>query len=320
MSTEKIIESGFYDSVNGDRKYNAKQMTALLDGIINDGVFAVGDAFQTKASSGNIITVGSGRAWFNSTWVYNDTSFSLTVPTVASSSYDAVDLVVIEVDRSVLVRAAKIKLADQYSYTDTTITDAAQRRTAAINTAIEQRLVNTTDIHQYPIAAIYRPSGFTGTLSQADITYLVGSTNCPMVTGILDVMEITNIVAQWESEFGLWFASVKATLGNDVATSLANEIATIKQTLTSISDGSTKVGDANKLGGKAPSEYATTSHNHKPEDIKTEGYFGARVRASVDPTVQALDQSQVRNIYAGTADMTPGETTLAKGAIYVMYE
>lgn len=36
--------------------------------------------------------------------------------------------------------------------------------------------------------------------------------------------------------------------------------------------------------------------------------------------VQTLGTSQVRNIYAGTTDMTAGTTALATGDIYVVYE
>ena len=40
------ITSGFYNSYNGDRRYNAEQMSAIFDGIINDGVFSnIADAF-----------------------------------------------------------------------------------------------------------------------------------------------------------------------------------------------------------------------------------------------------------------------------------
>lgn len=37
-------------------------------------------------------------------------------------------------------------------------------------------------------------------------------------------------------------------------------------------------------------------------------------------SVEDVTKAQVRNIYAGTADMTPGVTTLATGDLYVMYE
>ena len=45
------LTSGFYNSINGDRTYNAEQMSSIFDGIINDGVFAsIGKVFQVKVS------------------------------------------------------------------------------------------------------------------------------------------------------------------------------------------------------------------------------------------------------------------------------
>ena len=32
------VSSGFFNSLNGDRKYNAAQMSAIFDGLIIDGV------------------------------------------------------------------------------------------------------------------------------------------------------------------------------------------------------------------------------------------------------------------------------------------
>ena len=40
------VTSGFFNSLNGDRRYNAEQMSSIFDGIINDGIFAnIGTAF-----------------------------------------------------------------------------------------------------------------------------------------------------------------------------------------------------------------------------------------------------------------------------------
>ena len=33
------VSYGFYNSLNGDRKYNARHMSMIFDGIIRDGVF-----------------------------------------------------------------------------------------------------------------------------------------------------------------------------------------------------------------------------------------------------------------------------------------
>ena len=60
---------GFYNSLNGDRKYDSEDLSRMFDGIIYDGVIgAVGDTFAVKAGTGNTVNVSSGRAWFNHTW------------------------------------------------------------------------------------------------------------------------------------------------------------------------------------------------------------------------------------------------------------
>lgn len=39
---------GFYDSLNGDRRYSTSQMSEIFDGIIQDGVYSnVGEALMT---------------------------------------------------------------------------------------------------------------------------------------------------------------------------------------------------------------------------------------------------------------------------------
>ena len=43
------ITSGFYNSVNGDRVYDADQFGSLFDGIISEGIFPnVGDKFFVR--------------------------------------------------------------------------------------------------------------------------------------------------------------------------------------------------------------------------------------------------------------------------------
>ena len=59
---------GFYNSLNGDRKYDSEDISRMFDGILMDGIVgAVGDTFAVNASSGTVVTVASGRAWFNHT-------------------------------------------------------------------------------------------------------------------------------------------------------------------------------------------------------------------------------------------------------------
>lgn len=212
------VTSGFFNSINGDRRYNAEQMSSIFDGIINDGIFAnIGTAFMVEAKSGNDITVGIGRAWFNSTWIYNDAILPLTAEDsdILLNRYDAV---VIEIDRSVAGRIGDIKIIKGTAATD----------------ALYPALVKTNEIHQYPLAYIYRPAD-SSEIKQANITNAVGTSSAPYITGILQVQNIDNIVAQWQaefydwntekqSEFEEWFELIKDQLGEDLAGSLQNQI------------------------------------------------------------------------------------------------
>lgn len=181
------VTSGFFNSLNHDRKYNAEQMSAIFDGIINDGVFMnIGTSFGVKALTGSQISVGVGRAWFNSAWVYNDAELPLTaeLSELVLNRYDAV---VIEIDHTEAVRSGSIKIIKG------TPSESPQYPT----------MVRTATVNQYPLAYILRKASVND-ITQADITNRVGTTDCPYITGILKVQSIDNIVAQWEGEWDTW--------------------------------------------------------------------------------------------------------------------
>lgn len=227
------ITSGFFNSLNGDRRYSAEQMSAIFDGIINDGVFSnIGTTFGVKADIGNTITIGVGRAWFNSTWIYNDAILPITAE-VSEILLDRYDAVVIEVNHTDSIRNSDIKIVKG------TTSSSPQKPT----------MVNTEDVHQYPLAYIYRKAG-SNSITQANITNMIGTSSCPYITAILKVTNIDNIVAQWESQwaewfvnqtsegndqmsqwmgekqlaFNTWFGNLQMILDGDVATKLAEEI------------------------------------------------------------------------------------------------
>lgn len=184
------VTSGFFNSLNGDRKYNAKQMSAIFDGIINDGVFAnIGDVFQVTANgTDNEITVGVGRAWFNSAWVYNDAILPLEAETseLILNRYDAV---VIEIDHRDSGRKGDIKIIKGTPSASPTYPTMSR----------------TADLNQYPLAYIYRGANTTS-INQANLTNMIGTSSCPYITGILQVTNIDNVVAQWQAQWDVWSA------------------------------------------------------------------------------------------------------------------
>ena len=191
------VTSGFFNSKNGDRKYDAEVMSSIFDGIINDGVFqSVGTAFAVKASSGNTINVGIGRCWFNSTWLLNDAVLPMTFAAsdVLNPRWDAV---IIEIDRSESVRAGSIKMVKgkaAASPSKPSITKGAYK-------------------NQYPLAYIYRKAGSTE-ITQADITNMIGTSSCPYVNGILEVQNIDKIVAQWQGQWEQWYKNTSTWTTN----------------------------------------------------------------------------------------------------------
>lgn len=63
---------------------------------------------------------------------------------------------------------------------------------------------------------------------------------------------------------------------------------------------------------------AASSHNQAANTI-TAGTLGGQVVANAT-AIATLGTAQVRNIYAGTSDLTAGSSSLATGAIYFVYE
>lgn len=198
---------GFYNSLNGDRKYDSEDLSRMFDGIIYDGVIgAVGDTFAVKAGTGNTVNVSSGRAWFNHTWTYNDAPMPISCGS-AAVLLDRYDAIVLEVNAASDVRKNSIKVV--------TGTEASNPAKPAME--------NTEFVHQYPLAYILRKAG-SSSISQSQIENAVGTEACPICTGVLKSLNVEQMMAQWEAQFDEWFQSAKDTLSGDVAGNLLNKI------------------------------------------------------------------------------------------------
>lgn len=205
---------GFYNSLNGDRKYDSEDLSRMFDGIIYDGVIgAVGDTFAVKAGTGNTVNVSSGRAWFNHTWTYNDAPMPISCGS-AAVLLDRYDAIVLEVNATSDVRKNSIKVVTG---------------TEASNPA-KPMMENTEFVHQYPLAYILRKAGESA-ISQGNIENMVGTSECPLCTGVLKTMTTDQILDQWDTQFNTWFESAKGTLSGDVAGNLMAKIEAVEDKL-----------------------------------------------------------------------------------------
>jgi hypothetical protein len=94
------VTYGFFNSVNGDRKYNAEQMSEYFRGIINEGVYQHLDGgLAVTAGTGLAVNVAAGRAIIQNRWIQNSAAMPLTIA-AASETYARKDAVVIRLNWS----------------------------------------------------------------------------------------------------------------------------------------------------------------------------------------------------------------------------
>lgn len=198
---------GFFNSQNGDRKYNAEQMASIFDGLIKDGVYdTVGDIFAVTPGTGMQVRVGSGRAWFDHTWNNNDAQYPLTIA-AADVSLPRYDAVVLETNHSDTVRTNRLRVLTG---------------TPASN-PVKPTMASTANVKQHPLAYIKVTAGATA-ITQSMIQVVVGTSECPFVTGIIETAQIDALFQQWNGEFNEWFENLKAQLSDNVVANLQNQI------------------------------------------------------------------------------------------------
>lgn len=213
------VSSGFFNSVNHDRLYDAEQVSSIFDGIIIDGVYEnYGEAFSVKpySDANSVVIIGTGRAWFDHTWTLNDSQFSMALDP-PNEMLGRTDAIVIDVNRDQNVRKNSIVYVKGSESTPDN----------------PPELINTELHKQYPICWITRPAGSNVPIKQSEITYLVGTSRCPMVTGILEAQNLENLMAQLDDEFNTWWDRIKEVLDENVATNLQNQIDEIKNKIDS---------------------------------------------------------------------------------------
>lgn len=225
------VTSGFFNSLSGDRKYDAIQISSMFDGLITDGIYnGYLESFMVTASSpaSMVVTVGEGRCWFNHTWTLNDAPLPLTLD-VGDVVLNRIDTVVIDVDSTDTVRACTIKVIKG--------TPSSQ--------AVAPTLENTETHHQYPLCDISVVAGAT-TVTQSNITNRRGTSDCPFVATLMTTVTVDELLVQWESQwndwmtdrtnsmdswtaeqqeaFTTWFQTVQDILDEDTAGNLLNRI------------------------------------------------------------------------------------------------
>lgn len=207
--------SGFFNSVSGDRTYNADHISKMFQGLITNGVYeSVGNKLAVEPNGGMTVSINTGRGWFYDRWVYNDAKYVLTLEDadVLLNRYAAV---CIKVDLTDSVRKAEPYI--KYGEPGSTPSKPSMQRTETVQ--------------EFCLAYIYIGAGVTEITATAIEDTRFDSNLCGWVTGLITQLDTSTLYKQWEGVFLEWFQSLTDYLDEDVEAKLVADMIAVNNRL-----------------------------------------------------------------------------------------
>lgn len=255
--------SGFFNSVNGDRKYNADQMSGIFEGLITDGVYAsVGNKMAVQPNSGMTVQIASGRGWFNKRWVDNTSPhlLELEASDVTLNRYAAI---CVRVDNRDTARTAE----PYVKYSD------------FATAPVKPIMTRTETVNEYCLAYIYISAGAT-VITAANIEDTRGNNDlCGWVTGLIEQLSTTTLFSQWEAIFNDWFISLGDKI-NENAEAMLVAALPVSMTATLAAADWVAENGIYKQSVSVISMNATKNVLVQPEDDSATNYAAAEIRCT----------------------------------------
>lgn len=193
---------GFFNSLNGDRLYNADDVNTFLEGLVSPwGIYAnVDNMLQVTAGPGLSINVGSGKAsinhhWFRSTATEN---YALSAAHQILNRYDVVAL--------------------RLDYTERSVGIVIIEGTPASTPSIPN-VIRNDSYFDLRLANVYIPAGATQVLQSNINDRRYNRESCGFIAGLIDQLDLTAFGAQynaWMREqtaaFEAWFDTLTEQL------------------------------------------------------------------------------------------------------------
>ena len=196
------LTSGIFNSVGGDRKYNAEFFASYFSSFIGNGVYPNPSTGLQVTTGTNMQTrVRSGKAFINGYFLVNDSDYTLTHD-VANGSLNRIDRVVMRLNY--LTRQIEIVI----------------KKGTNASSPSAPTLQRDTSYYELALADVRINKGVTS-ITQSNITDRRSNTSlCGYVKGVIDQIDTTNLFAQFDTAFNEWFDNAKNQLSGDVAGNL----------------------------------------------------------------------------------------------------
>lgn len=175
-----MVEYGFFDAINGDRRYNSKNFSDYFEGLIGDGVFAqVGESLRVSSDNDLSVSVGTGRAKVLNRYIKNTSPLTITI-SAADTVNPRTDAIVVGVNLA--DRIGEIKVIQ-----------------GTPNAAADRPAIPSSEtLKYYPLAYVKIEANATEVYA-SNITDMRGTAECPWVAGLVEQIDTSAIVAQYQA-------------------------------------------------------------------------------------------------------------------------
>ncbi len=202
------IISGYYNSINGDRKYNAETMSRYFAGLFSRGVLQnYKGKFTVKPGDGMSVVIPTGKAYFSDgKWIENTSDIVLDID-ASDVILNRVDSIVLRSDTNDSTRNAAVLL---------------KKGTPAVS-PLPPALQNSGGIEELRLCTI-AVNKLAKNISQANILNTIPDiSECGYVTGLIEQVDTGDLFLQYkqayeefrsdsQKRFDDWFADVKETM------------------------------------------------------------------------------------------------------------
>ena len=188
------MRSGFFNSIDGDRKYDADDISNYFLKLISNGVFATpANSMQIQAAGGMKVKVTPGWAFINCKWLRLDNDYYITLDK-ADVKCNRVDRIVLRLDPSDEARniTIQVKKGDAQEKAYLKSLERVKNGVWELSLGYVWVHANATEIRQ---------SNIVDERANTDV--------CGFVTGLIDQIDTTNLFAQYNDSFKEFMEGLK---------------------------------------------------------------------------------------------------------------
>lgn len=306
------VRDGFWNSMVGDiRTYYNTDFSHILGLLIKDGVYQnYGQALITIPGEGLQVIVQQGEAWFDEHWIRNDSDLQVAIDTAPIvSGYSRIDAIAIKVDSTPSLEGRHVTI----EYIPGT----------AGTEPVAPELIDT-DIIKYHLLCTVTVAANATSITQANITNYIGTDTTPFISGILETIDSSVLLAQWsaqftefmqgnESEFNTW----KAGQQNDFTIWMTTEKSAFETWFETIRG----ILDEDAAGHLQSEIDALDTRVDDVESISTLT-TGTLTTGSTTITLQdeRIQSNSYLDFYTSIYGVAPNEVTVSEGSVTLTFD